>query len=399
MTQVQFTLNLDNLKEEVMNSNLTSVAKSAVILVMNEMMEKERDEYLQASAYERTEERRDYRNGYYERELLLSIGRVTLRVPRTRNGDFSPSLFEKYSRTEQSFVLAMLEMVVTGVSTRKVKKVVEQLCGEHVSKSMVSSLTSKLDPIVNEWANRPLGETYYSYVYADAMYIKVRENHRVVSKAVYIAIAINDKNKREVIGLKVCDSENFEAWREFFQSLKARGLRSPKLIVSDAHEGLKKAIQTEFLGTSWQRCLVHFKRNLLATVAHKDKKELAMAIKRIFAVVKPEDAREQKNLFVDRCLAEGRFEKAVEILEDGFDDVIQHLNEPEETHPFIRSTNHLERLNSEVRRRERVVRIFPHEQSAFRLIGAVLMDYEEDFSRRLLWGRKRDQEKKDKAAE
>ncbi|MDE1549319.1 IS256 family transposase [Jeotgalibaca caeni] len=389
MTQVQFTLNLDDLKDEVMNSNLTAVAKSALVLVMNEMMEKERDEYLKADAYERTDSRMDYRNGYYERELLLSIGRVTLRVLRTRNGDFSPSLFEKYSRADQSFVLAMLEMVVSGVSTRKVKKVVEELCGESVSKSLVSSLTAQLDPIVSEWANRPLDAADYSYVYADAMYIKVREDHRVVSKAVYIAIAINGENQREVIGFKVASSETFEAWRDFFKSLKDRGLRSPNLIVSDAHEGLKKAIQTEFVGTSWQRCLVHFKRNILATVAQKDKKELAMGIKRIFAVLKPEDAREEKERFVDRCMEEGRFGKAVQILEEGFDDAIQYLNEPEETHPFIRSTNHLERLNSEVRRRGKVIRIFPNQPSAYRLIGAVLMDYEKTFSRRLLWERKR----------
>lgn len=389
MARLHFNLDTDQLKEEIMDSNLKDVTKAAVVLLLNEIMENERDEYLKAEAYERTETRTDYRNGYYERELLLTIGRVTLRVPRTRNGEFTLSLFEKYSRIDQAFVLSMLEMVVNGVSTRKVKQVVEALCGESVSKSFVSSLTAQLDPVVNEWANRPLGLTRYAYVYADAMYIKVREHHKVVSKAVYIAYGINEDQKREVIGFQVNHHESYTAWKEFFQSLKARGLHSPQLVISDAHEGLKKAIQTEFIGTAWQRCLVHFKRNILMTVAHKDKKEVAMALKRVFDVVSPEDARKWKDQFVDDCLETGRFQKAVAILEDGFDDAIQYLTEPVERHPFIRSTNHLERLNQEIRRCERVICIFPHTQSAFRLIGAVLMDYEKEFSKRTLWGRKK----------
>lgn len=394
MTQLQFNLNFDDLKEDIRNSNLNDIAKAAVVLMMNEVMKKERDDYLQADSYERTDNRQDYRNGYYDRDLLLSIGRVTLRVPRTRNGEFSPSLFEKYSRADQAFVLSMLEMVVNGVSTRKVKNIVETLCGESVSKSFVSSLTEQLDPVINQWANRPLNTTYYSYLYADAVYIKVREHHKVVSKAVYIAIAINEERKREILGLKVSHEESYESWKVFFQSLKERGIQSPQLVISDAHKGLKKAIQTEFIGTSWQRCLVHFKRNITETAAYKDRKELAMEIRRIFDVINPEDARELKERFVDKCMEEGRFQKAVDILEEGFDDAIQYLNEPEERHPFIRSTNHLERLNQEVRRRETVIRIFPNNQSAFRLIGAVLMNYEKEFSKRVLWGRKKDLIKK-----
>jgi len=190
MTQINLTLNLDNLKDQVLNSNLDSVLKSTLVLVLNEMMEKEREDYLNAKAYERTEGRADYRNGYYERDFMMSIGKIKLTVPRTRNGQFSTSLFEKYSRVEQAFVLSMMEMVVNGVSTRKVTKVVEQLCGENVSKSFVSTITKKLDPIVNEWANRPLNIMYYKYVYVDAMYIKVREHHRIVSKAPFISRSV-----------------------------------------------------------------------------------------------------------------------------------------------------------------------------------------------------------------
>ncbi|WP_180321128.1 IS256 family transposase, partial [Neobacillus mesonae] len=193
MTHLQFNLDMDLLKESVINSNLDMVIKSALVLVLNEFMEKERDDYLQVAAYERSAERRDYRNGYYERELILGIGKLKLKVPRTRNGEFSTSVFEKYERCDQALVLSMLEMVINGVSTRRVTHIVEQLCGENISKSFVSSLTQKLDPIINEWSKRPLNVMYYPYVFADAMYIKVREHNRVVSKAVYIASAITDR--------------------------------------------------------------------------------------------------------------------------------------------------------------------------------------------------------------
>ncbi|MFS0575643.1 transposase, partial [Sporosarcina sp. 179-K 3D1 HS] len=180
MAQLNFNLDMDILKDSVMNSNIDAVVKSTIVLVLNEYMEKERDEYLKAASYERSDERIDYRNGYYEREYTMSLGKLTLKVPRTRQGDFAPSVFERYARCDQALVLSMLEMVVNGVSTRKVTKVVEQLCGESVSKSFVSSLTAKLDPIVNEWANRPLNTKYYPYLFVDAMYIKVREHNRVV---------------------------------------------------------------------------------------------------------------------------------------------------------------------------------------------------------------------------
>src|SRR5690606_22418486 len=249
MTQLKFNLDMDLLKDSIINSNLDSVIKSAIVLILNEFMEKERDDYLQAAAYERSSERRDYRNGYYERDLIIPIGKIQLKVPRTRNGEFSTTVFEKYKRCDQAFILSMLEMVVNGVSTRKVTKIVEQLCGENVSKSFVSSLTKQLEPIVNEWANRPLNTSYYPFIFADAMYIKVREGHSVVSKAVYIATAITEKKKREIIGLHIDHVESAESWGRFFQQLKSRGLQSPKLVISDAHDGLQKAIQREFVGT------------------------------------------------------------------------------------------------------------------------------------------------------
>lgn len=377
MTQLQFNLNMDVLKESVMNSNIEMVIKSAIVLVLNEFMEKERDEFLQAASYERSADRRDYRNGYYERELTMSIGKLNLKVPRTRNGEFSTSIFEKYARWDQALVISMLEMVINGVSTRKVTHIVEQLCGENISKSFVSSLTQKLDPIVNDWAKRPLNTTYYPYLFVDAMYVKVREHQRVVSKAVYIATAITDKNNREILGLSVDHAENYESWGQFFQQLKSRGLQSPKLVISDAHQGLQKAIQREFIGTAWQRCNVHFKRNIIEKIPKKDSTEIRTMIKRIFDAVTIEDARLFKEELMNRFGKESKYEKALAILDEGFEDTIQYMDHPGHIRLHIRSTNSLERLNQEIRRRENVIRIFPNTQSAFRLVGAVLMHYQE----------------------
>lgn len=377
MTQLQFSLDMELLKESVMNSNIDTVVKSAVVLVLNEYMEKERNDYLHADAYERTDERRDYRNGYYERELTMSIGKIKLKVPRTRNGEFSPSVFENYARCDQALVLSMLEMVINGVSTRKVTHIVEQLCGESISKSFVSSLTQKLDPIINEWAKRPLNLRYYPFVFVDAMYIKVREHHRVVSKAVYIATAITENKTREILGLCVDHAESYESWSRFLQQLKSRGLQSPKLVISDAHQGLQKAIQREFIGTSWQRCNVHFKRNIIERLPKKNSTEIRMMIKRIFDAVTIEDMRNFKGELMSQFGDNPKYEQALKILDEGFEDTIQYMEHPEEIRCHIRSTNSLERLNQEVRRREKVIRIYPNTQSAFRLVGAVLMHYQE----------------------
>nr|WP_106779084.1 IS256 family transposase [Lysinibacillus timonensis] len=383
MTQLHLNLDMDLLKDSVLNSDLNTVVKSALVLVLNEFMEKERDEYLQAAAYERSNERIDYRNGYYEREIVMSVGKLTLKVPRTRNGEFSTSVFEKYARHDQALILSMIEMVVNGVSTRKVTQIVEQLCGETVSKSLVSSLTQKLDPIINTWANRPLNTVYYPYIFLDAMYIKVREHHQVVSKAVYIATAITEENKREILGLSVDHVESYESWSRFLQHLKSRGIQSPKLVISDAHQGLRKAIQREFIGTVWQRCNVHFKRNIIEKLPKKDSGDFRLMIKRIFDAVTLEDMRNFKDELMVKYAEDRKFEKALQVLDEGFEDTIQYMSFPKEIRVNIRSTNSLERLNQEVRRRENVIRIFPNTQSAFRLVGAVLMHYQDnDYSKR-----------------
>lgn len=381
MAHIQFNLNFDELKEKILTSNLDDILKSTMVLVLNEYMKQEQTDYLNAQSYERSSDRRDYRNGYYERELLMSIGNVPLRVPRTRSGEFHTSALEKYERSDQSFLLALVEMVVNGVSTRKVTNVVNKLCGENVSKSFVSSLTKKLDPVVEEWANRSLSEIYYPYVFVDAMYVKVREYNRVISKAIYIATAIDDNGKRHVLGFDVDHEESYEAWKDFLHRLKQRGLQAPRLVISDAHSGLKKAIQRVFVGTAWQRCTVHFKRNVIDKMPKKGIQEVKNDFKRIYNASSTQEARNIKNEFIEKYKDQPKLEKAIHTLEEGFEDTIQYLVEPLKRHQFI-PTNFLEHLNQEVRRRERVIRIFPNNQSAYRLVGAILMDHEEELKKK-----------------
>lgn len=382
MTQVNITINLEDLKEKVENSSLESPVKASLALILNSLMEKERDEYINALSHERTEERKGYRNGYYPRELITGAGSLKLRVPRTRDGEFSTTVFKKFQRWEQALIVSMMEMVVNGVSTRKVGKIVEELCGKSVSKSFVSELTKSLDPIVNEWRSRPLNTLFYPYIYVDALYIKVRENDRVVSKGVYVACGVNEKGYREIIGLQVSHKESTESWSAFFDYLKSRGMQSPKIVISDAHAGLVQSIKQSFLGTSWQRCCVHFLRNILDTLPKKGTREVREEIKDIFRTSKLSNARELKNRFVEKYQDSKGLQKAITKLEEGFEDAMQFHSQPAEYHTHLRTTNMLERVNREIRRREKVISIFPNDQSAIRTIGSVLMDIDEDWAGR-----------------
>src|SRR5699024_2908518 len=266
------------------------------------------------TSHERSEDRQDYRNGCYERDLTLNAGKVTLKVPRTRSGAFSKEIFEKYKRCDKSFLVSKLEMAINRVSTRNVSKVVEQLCGEKVSISMVSELTKKLYPIIKELAQRPLNQQYYNYIYVDAMYIKVREYHKVVSKAVYIALGVNSEDKREILGFKVANIESKETWSEFFESLKLRGLQPPKLVISEDHEGIKSAIMEKFLNTSWQRCTVHFLRNIIQVMPKKGSKEAREHLKEIFKAPTIEISRLLKQEFFEKYEGDKRYTKAIEKL-------------------------------------------------------------------------------------
>ncbi len=230
--------------------------------ILNQVLDAQSTEQLRAAPYERCAERTGQRNGYRDRDLTTRIGGLTLRIPRHRNGSFSTSMFERYQRSEQALLLSMIEMVINGVSTRKIENITEELCGKTFSKSMVSDLCKKLDPAVYAFQNRPLsGE--YPFVCVDAIYIKVREEDRVKSKSLLIATGVNQEGYREIVGFYLSENESETSWDEFFTELIQRGLPSPRLVTSDNHKGLVKAIQKRFPGSSWQRCQTHFSRNLL----------------------------------------------------------------------------------------------------------------------------------------
>jgi len=349
-----------------------------VELVVNQILEAKLTEQLKAAPYERTEERQGYRNGHRDRTITTRIGRLVFSVPRTRNGPLSTEVFERYQRSEQALVLAMMEMVVNGVSTRKVRVVLEELCGTEFWKSTVSELCARLDPVVHDWNERDLGSQKYPFLLVDALFIRVRKGGRVRMQSVLIATGINRDGYREVLGLKVGDSESEGIWSEFFGWLKGRGLRGVDLVVSDDHKGLVKAITTHFQGATWQRCQTHFVRNILDACPKSLQGELHGRLRLIFDAPDMATARQLLNDVVRDYGS--RAPRAVERLEAGFEDAMAVMSLPEQYRRRLRTTNGVERLNQEVRRRERVIRIFPNEESALRLIGAVLMEIDETWS-------------------
>ena len=378
MTQVHFTLNSEEVQNIIERSVNDDVSKKILTTVFNQLMENQRTEYIQADAYERSKSRQSQRNGYYEREFTTRVGTLDLKVPRTRDGEFSPTVFERYQRNEQALLASMLEMYVSGVSTRKVSKIVEELCGKSVSKSFVSSLTEQLDPMVHEWQNRSLSGRNHPYVMTDVLYLKVREDHRVLSKSCHIAIGITEDGEREVIGFMIQNEESEDTWSIFFEYLKERGLQGTELIISDAHKGLVTAIRKSFTNASWQRCQIHFLRNIFTTIPKKNSKPFREAVKAIFKFTDIDLARAAKNRIVDDYIEQPKYKKACESLDSGFEDAFQYTVIGN-GYTRLKSTNLLERLNQEIRRREKIIRIFPNRASANRLIGTILMDMHEEW--------------------
>jgi len=316
-------------------------------------------------------------SGSYPHKLTTRVGTLTLRIPRLRNGKFSTEMFARYQRSEQALVLAMMEMVINGVSTRKISLVTEELCGAQFSKSTVSELCKNLDPVVESWNHRPLKERY-PFVVVDAMVTKVREEGRVRARGLLIAFGVNMQGYRELLGFWVGDSESEASWSEFFTDLKHRGLRGVELIVSDQHSGLVKAIRTHYQGVTWQRCQTHFMRNILDKTPKTLKEELYPKIRAIFDAPDLQTARLLFSKTVEAY--QDKAPRAIETLENGFDDATAVLMLPAKYRKRLRTTNAMERLNQEVRRRERVIRIFPNRESLARLIGALLIEFDEKWS-------------------
>jgi putative transposase len=342
--------------------------------IFNQVLLSQSTEQIGAQPYERTEDRTAYRNGFRDRQLTTRVGALTLRVPRHRNGQFSTELFARYQRSEQALVLAMMEMVINGVSTRKVEQITEELCGKKFSKSTVSALCKNLDPMVEAFRTRPL-HCHYPFLMVDAIYVKVRENGRIQSRGLLIAIAVNEEGHREIIGFQLANSESESSWGELFSSLKDRGLKNVDLVTSDDHKGLVNAVRRHFQGTSWQRCQTHFSRNMLDHTPKALQPEVKEELRRLYESVDLESARKVRDQIIKTY--ESKAPKATALLDEAFDDITAVLALPLKYRKRLRTTNGVERLNQEIRRRERVIRIFPNAASVIRLMGALLMEHDE----------------------
>ena len=381
MAQLQFTLD-----SELVKGLFLGQAPDAMVplleAILNQFLQALATEAIGANKYERTDERKAYRNGSRERTLKTRIGTITLDVPRLRNGEFSHELFARYQRSEQAMVLAMMEMVLQGVSTRKVTQITEELCGTSFSKSTISELCKGLDEAVGAFRNRPLSQ-HYPFIMVDAMYVKVREDGRVQSKALMIAIGANKEGYREVLGFDLWDTETELGWKGFFESLVDRGLCQVEYVVSDSHKGLVSALHQVFVGATWQRCQVHFMRNILEVCPAKQKKQLKEDLRELWASKDQDTAREHLHRILETYSEQAP--KSMKTLEEGFDDATAVLNLPFKYRRRLRTTNALERLNQEIRRRERVIRIFPNRESVIRLLGALLCEQSERWSSGRKW--------------
>jgi transposase-like protein len=343
---------------------------------VQELMDLEVAAQIGAGRYERTEERSTQRNGYRARTWDTRVGSLELQIPKLRQGSYFPSWLEPRRRAEQALVAVVAEAYVQGVSTRKVEALVQALGISGLSRSEVSRMAASLDEQVTAFRTRRL-DAEYPYLWVDARYEHVREGGRVVSMAVVVAYGVRADGVREVLGLDVGLCEEVVFWREFFQGLVARGLRGVQLVISDAHPGLKRAITEVFVGAAWQRCRVHFMRNLLARVPKKAQAMVAAAVRPIFQ--QPDRTAAQRQL---REVCKGlqtKFPHAVALLAEAEEEIFTFYDFPAEHRRQIYSTNPLERLNKELKRRSAVVGIFPNRAAVIRLLGALLMEQNDEW--------------------
>ena len=377
MTQVNITLSHEEVLQ-VLSGNRDDAFKMLVERILNAVMLAESEQQLGASMHERTEDRQDYRNGIRERILNTRIGSLVLEVPRHRNQPFHTMVFENYQRSEASLIATMVQMVIAGVSTRKVSKVVETLCGTSFSKSTVSSLCKKLDEEIMVFKSRPLNMNDAPFLMVDATYFKAREEHKIVSKAFLVALAITSDGSREIVGFDVFDAEDNYSWQTFFKDLKARGLDGVHMVISDSHKSILRAIAKTYPDAAWQRCQVHFIRNILDETPTRFKEGLKTELRTMFQAPTIEEARVIRDGIISDYGPVAA--KAVSILDKGFEDSMTVIQLPEWMRVKLRSTNWIERLNREFKRRSDVIQIFPNSASILRLMGAVAIEYNDQMS-------------------
>jgi len=344
--------------------------------MINTAMQLERQKHLQASLYERSPDRQGYANGYKPKTVKTRVGKITFDVPQVRSGDFYPEALEKGLRSERALMLALAEMYVQGVSTRKVAAITEQLCGTAITSSQVSRAAAMLDEILEGWRERPLGETIYLYL--DARYEKVRIDGQIRDTAILLASGVDHLGKRQILGVSVSLSEHELHWRTFLQGLVSRGLKGMQLIISDDHAGLRAARLAVFGGIPWQRCQFHLQQNASAYVPRRDRlKEAAADIRTIFNA--PDRSTAETYLKNTVRKYQQSASRLAEWLEHNVPEGLTVFDFPAEHRRKIRTTNGLERVSREIARRTRVVTIFPSEASCLRLISAILMEIDEDW--------------------
>ena len=347
-----------------------------VRVMVNQAMQFERENYLNAKAYERSEDRIGYANGYKPKTVNTRVGKVTFAIPQVREGNFYPHALEKGLRSERALMLALAEMYVQGVSTRKVAAITEQLCGTSISTAHVSRAAKLLDEELEAWRNRPLGET--PYLFLDARYEKVRQGGSVRDAAILIASGVKRDGKRAILGVSLSLSEAEEHWRTFLESLIARGLSGVELIVSDDHAGLQAARKVFFTGILWQRCLFHLQQNAQSYVPRKSmQKQVAEDIRMIFNAPSREKAEEYLAEIVEKYAQIAP--KLADWMEVNLPEGFSFFAFPVAHWKRIRTSNCLERVSQEVKRRTRVMRVFPNESSCLRLVSAILMEIGEDW--------------------
>jgi putative transposase len=365
---------LDALKAAEVDDRVRQAAET----IYQALIEAELTAVVGAAPFQRTEARTAQRNGHRHRLLTTTAGDLDLRIPKLRTGSFFPSLLERRRRVDQALFAVVMEAYLHGVSTRKVDDLVKALGADSgISKSEVSRICADLDEEVSAFRDRSLAAAAFPYVFLDATYCKARVNRRVVSQAVVVATGVRADGWREVLGFAVGDSEDGAFWTAFLRSLKARGLGAVQLVISDAHTGLKQAIAAVLLGASWQRCRVHFLRNVLAQVPKGNAEMVAAAIRTIFA--QPDASHVREQLDVIAGMLGRQLPKVETMLRDAADDLLAFTNFPVSHWKKIWSTNPLERLNKEIKRRTDVVGVFPNPDALLRLAGAVLVEAHDEW--------------------
>src|SRR6516164_1526306 len=350
--------------------------RAAIEALVQAALEAEMSEAIGAAKGERTETRLAYRSGYYSRSLITRVGTLELRVPQDRDGRFSTELFQRYQRSEKALVGTLAEMYVQGVSTRKVKAVTEALCGHSFSASAISTINKSLDAALRAFAERPLTEPF-PYLILDARYERVREAGIIISQAVLLAVAVDGEGQRQILGVELANRESRTSWRDFLSGLKERGLFGVEFVVSDDHEGLKQAIREVLPGAAWQRCYVHFLRNALDHLPRKLADDCLQELRWIYDRRYRAEVRRDIAAWLSKWQA--KHSKLCDWVEENIEETLTYYRLPLPHHKHMKSTNMLERLNQELKRRTHVVRIFPNAESCLRLVRALAVEMHENW--------------------